>query len=83
MVNFKGVWGHLSSRNMPWRHPSLPQFPAGAMPRPMTDTPYMEASVGLDNIFRILRLDYVWRLTYRSTPGVSHSGLRLMLHFTF
>lgn len=83
VVNFKGVWGHLSSRNMPWRHPSLPQFPAGAMPRPMTDTPYMEASVGLDNIFRILRLDYVWRLTYRSTPGVSHSGLRLMLHFTF
>ena len=83
VVNFKGVWGHLSSRNMPWRHPSLPQFPAGAMPRPMTDTPYMEASVGLDNIFRILRLDYIWRLTYRSTPGVSHSGLRLMLHFTF
>lgn len=83
VVNFKGVWGHLSGRNMPWRHPSLPQFPAGAMPRPMTDTPYMEASVGLDNIFRILRLDYVWRLTYRSTPGVSHSGLRLMLHFTF
>lgn len=83
VVNFKGVWGHLSSRNMPWRHPSLPQFPAGAMPRPMTDTPYMEASVGLDNIFRILRLDYVWRLTYRSTPGVDHSGLRLMLHFTF
>lgn len=83
VVNFKGVWGHLSSRNMPWRHPSLPQFPVGAMPRPMTDTPYMEASVGLDNIFRILRLDYVWRLTYRSTPGVDHSGLRLMLHFTF
>lgn len=83
VVNFKGVWGHLSSRNMPWRHPSLPQFPAGAMPRPMTDTPYMEASVGLDNIFRILRLDYVWRLTYRSTSGVDHSGLRLMLHFTF
>ena len=43
----------------------------------------MEIGVGLDNIFTILRLDYVWRLTYRDTPGVDKSGLRIQLHFTF
>ena len=49
----------------------------------MTNTPYMEVGVGIDNIFRILRLDYVWRLTYRSVPGVDKGGLRLALHFSF
>lgn len=49
----------------------------------MTGTPYMEAGVGLDNILRILRVDYVWRLTYRDTPGCNRSGLRIALHFTF
>ncbi len=43
----------------------------------------MEIGVGIDNIFKIMRLDYVWRLTYRDRPGIDKSGLRLALHFTF
>ena len=34
----------------------------------MTDRPYMEISAGLDNILRVFRVDYVWRLTCRDNP---------------
>lgn len=80
---FRGVWGHLSDKNNPEYNHWLPQFPVGANPVRMTSTPYMEISAGIDNIFKILRVDYVWRLSYRNTPGVDRSGLRIALHFSF
>ena len=80
---FRGVWGDLSDKNNPQYNKWLPQFPAGTNPVEMKSTPYMEISAGLDNIFRILRIDYVWRLSYRDTPDVDKSGLRLALHFNF
>ena len=82
VVSFRGVWGHLSDKNRPDLNPNLIQFPGDAN-RYMTSTPYMEVGVGLDNILRILRLDYVWRLTYRNVPGACKSGIRIALHFTF
>lgn len=80
---FRGVWGHLSDKNNPRHNRWLPQFPIEANPVKMTSTPYMEISAGIDNIFRVLRVDYLWRLSYRNTPGVDKSGLRIALHFTF
>lgn len=80
---FRGVWGDLSDKNNPQYNKWLPQFPAGTNPVEMKSTPYMEISAGLDNIFRILRIDYVWRLSYRNTPGVDKRGLRIALHFNF
>lgn len=82
-ITFKGVWGHLSDRNKPWLNPQLYGFPEICQTQVMSGTPYMEMSVGLDNIFRILRLDYSWRLTYRDSPGACKSGLRFTFHFTF
>lgn len=82
-VTFKGVWGHLSDRNKPSLNPQLYQFPEITHTQKMTDTPYMEVGVGLDNIFRILRLDYTWRLTYRDNPNACLSGLRFTFHFSF
>jgi len=49
----------------------------------MGSTPYMECSVGIDNILTLFRVDYVWRLTYRNRPGIDHSGVRVGLHFAF
>ncbi|MDE6317469.1 MAG: carboxypeptidase-like regulatory domain-containing protein, partial [Muribaculaceae bacterium] len=80
---FRGVWGHLSDKNNPQINKWLPQFPLGANPVSMSSVPYLEVSAGIDNIFRILRVDYVWRLTYRHTPGVDRNGLRIALHFNF
>ena len=80
---FKGVWGHLSDTNNPSLHPELLRFPPNAFTQRMSDTPYMEFSTGLDNVFRILRIDYVWRLSYRNTPDAPNSGVRIALHFSF
>ena len=44
---------------------------------------YMEITGGLDNIFRILRVECVWRLTYRDVPASERFGVRAALHFTF
>ena len=49
----------------------------------MDATPYMEAGVGIDNIASILRIDYIWRLTYLDRPYIDRSGLRISLHFSF
>ena len=81
--SFRALWGHLSDRNNPACQPELFRFPADAHTRLMTSTPYMEAGVGLDNIFKILRIDYVWRLTYRNSYHCDKSGVRIALHFTF
>lgn len=83
VFSFRGVWGHLSSKNDPERNPELFRFPAISHTRGLSHTPYMEVGVGLDNIFRILRVDYVWRLSYRNEPDIDKSGLRIALHFTF
>ncbi len=83
VISFKGFVGHLSRKNNPEYNEDLFRFPEGAHTEPMGRKPYMEIGVGLDNIFTILRLDYVWRLTYRDRPGIDKSGLRFSLHFNF
>lgn len=83
VVCFKGICGGISEHNRPELNPGLFRFPADSGTRYMDGTPYMEISAGIDNIFTILRVDYVWRLSYRDTPGCDRSGLRVALHFTF
>ncbi|MDE5871377.1 MAG: hypothetical protein K2H22_05515 [Muribaculaceae bacterium] len=83
VVGFKCLWGGLSRRNNPDCHRNLFRFPSDAHVSIMGATPYMEASVGIDNIFKILRIDYVWRLSYLDIPGTDRSGLRVALHFNF
>ena len=83
VFSFKGLYGSLSDKNNPEKTLDIFRFPTSSICHPMDKTPYMEMSVGLDNILTILRVDYVWRLTYRDTPGVDKSGFRIALHFTF
>jgi hypothetical protein len=61
-IGFKALYGPLSDKNNPELHPSLSPFNNGISP--LGDKPYMEASIGLSNIFRVLRIEYVRRLTY-------------------
>lgn len=84
IVSFSGFYGGLSHRNIPDLNPSLLAFPPLSKVTRMTKGPYIEASVGIDNILRCLRVDYVWRLSYRH-PGykINHSGVRFALHLNF
>lgn len=83
VFSFRGYWGHLSDRNNPDYNTDLFRYPEIANVQLLGNTPYMEVGVGVDNIFRILRVDYVWRLTYRDVPGADRGGVRVALHFTF
>jgi len=83
IFTFKGFMGGLSRKNNPDYSPDLYMFPDGASTVPMERKPYMEIGAGIDNILTILRVDYIWRLTYRNRPGIDKSGLRISLHFTF
>ncbi|WP_106828234.1 DUF5686 and carboxypeptidase-like regulatory domain-containing protein [Parabacteroides pacaensis] len=78
----RGFWGDLSKKNNPEYGPEgVFLFPQGSYK--MGKKPYVEVGAGVENIFKVLRLDYVWRLTYRDHPDISKSGLRVSLHFTF
>lgn len=83
VVEFKGLWGNLTKKNNPACDSGLLVFPTDASVGQIGKAPYMEISAGIDNIFSILRLDYVWRLSYLDHPGTDRSGLRVALHFTF
>ncbi|MFB0955851.1 MAG: hypothetical protein QMB43_02700, partial [Alistipes putredinis] len=65
------VYGTLSARN----DGSLPNtkavmlFPVGMS---SVEHPYLETGFGIENIFRLLRVDCIWRLTHhRAVPGLS------------
>ena len=81
VLSCRGLYGHLSDKNNPALSDGLYCFPAGS--HVMGHTPYVEVGVGIENILKVLRVDYVWRLTYRDLPGIDKSGLRISLHVTF
>lgn len=83
VFTFRGLWGSLSKRNNSAEAGDVLLFPEGPRCAAMGKKPYMEIGVGLDNILTFIRLDYVWRLTYRDTPGVNRGGVRVSLHFNF
>lgn len=83
VVGFKCLWGSLSDKNNPAYHKELFRFPTDANVGFLHKTPYMEISAGIDNIFKILRVDYVWRISYLKNTGIDKSGLRVALHFSF
>lgn len=79
---FRGLWGHLTDKNNPMKEGNgLYVFPVGT--GVMGRAPYMEASVGIENIFKFMRLDYVWRLNYRDNPGIQKRGVRCTMSLSF
>jgi len=44
--------------------------------------PYMETSIGIENIFKVIRVDFVWRMTH-PIPGQSPFGIRARYAFNF
>lgn len=84
VLSFSGLYGHLSERNRPTADNNLLLFPDGAAITTMHGKPYMEISAGIDNIFRLFRVDYVWRLSYLDVPySIDRHGLRVAMHLTF
>lgn len=87
VVTAKVLWGGLDARNRPTSENGLLLFPVDANGNNITYTldekPYVEASVGIANIFKFVRIDLVRRLTYTENPGISKMGVRMRFKLEF
>ena len=86
VVSCRGLFGNLSDKNRPdpTNTGDLFKFPyENDSYHYMNSTPYVEVAVGVENIFKVLRIDYVRRLTYRDLPGIDKDGIRIKLHVQF
>ncbi|KAA6341258.1 hypothetical protein EZS27_010914 [termite gut metagenome] len=45
--------------------------------------PYIETSIGIYNIFKLLHIEYVRRLTYLDNSGINKHGIRFMVLMVF
>jgi hypothetical protein len=45
--------------------------------------PFVEAAIGVENIFKVLRVDFIWRLSYLDNPNIVKYGIRAKLQFDF
>ena len=45
--------------------------------------PYFEATAGIENIFKVFRIDGVWRLSYLSNPKAVPFSIKASFQFTF
>jgi hypothetical protein len=79
-ASLKLLYGGIREENNPYSHPDLYQFLQDASGRPVSfalgRTPYVEASAGIANIFKLFRIDIVKRFTYLNNPNVAEWGLR-------
>lgn len=93
VISAKLIYGRFTDKNNPELNPQLPQFQQNAEGVPETyslaSEPYIEVSAGLYNIFRVLRIDVVKRMTYLDNPsipelfGVKGMGIRARFKVDF
>lgn len=75
VATFKGVYGHMTEANK-----TFSEFPSQVQE---VRDPYMEASLGVENIFTFLRVDALWRLSHLDQPNISKFGIRFKIQFQF
>ncbi|MBS4056204.1 MAG: carboxypeptidase-like regulatory domain-containing protein [Bacteroidales bacterium] len=75
VIFVKGLAGTLSQKNRDFNN--LPTI------TDVLDKPYIEAGLGIENIFKIVRIDGVWRLSHRDHPSINKFALFISLQFSF
>ena len=88
IFRIRGLYGTLTDKNNPYKsHDNdlflFPMRDGQPTSFVMGKTPYVEASVGIYNIFKLLHIEYVRRLTYTDIPGVKKDGIRFMILMIF
>jgi hypothetical protein len=56
-------------------------YPGGL--NPQLHQPYLESGVAVENIFKIVRVDALWRMTHLDRPNTRPFGVRISLSFRF
>jgi hypothetical protein len=75
VINCHLLFGRLSDNNR-----KIMEFPAGLSG---LKQPYYEVGAGIENIFRLLRVDAMWRLSYLDHPDISPFGIRVSVWLAF
>lgn len=88
VITGKVLYGGVRRENDPALSASTFKFPVNAetgLPTTYTlgNQPYAEVSAGIANIFKLIRVDVVKRLTFLNNPGVSEWGIRTRFKFDF
>jgi hypothetical protein len=87
IVSAKVLYGGIRKENDPAKNGNVYNFPTNeeglATTFSLNDGPYVEGSVGIGNIFKLLRLDLVKRFTYLDHPDVAEWGIRGRVRFDF
>lgn len=81
VFGFRGFWGNLSDKNNPEYNHKLLMFPKNVYT--MTDGPFIEYSIGIQNILQFFRIDYVRRVNYLDNPDVDKHGFRISFDKSF
>jgi hypothetical protein len=76
VAQVKAVWGELKSSNLSLQTNNSLFYS-------LNKKPYVEAGLGVENIFRIIRVDFLWRMSYLENPNISKFGFRGSLQLTF
>ena len=79
VAHLRCVYGTLSKQNQQY---SL--FPGNL--RSFASQPYWEAGAGIENIFKIIRIDAIWRMSHlhdADNPNVPKFGIFVSLFFSF
>ncbi len=79
----KGLIGSLEPKNI-----NIMDFPIGLGSLDHRQDinnlkPYIEAGIGIENIFKIIRVDGVWRFSYLDNPNIAKWGIRVSMQFKF
>jgi hypothetical protein len=79
-LSLKALFGGIRNQNNPAINPSLYQFPIDGNGRPITyslgSTPYLEGSVGIENIFKFFGVSLIRRFNYLDHPDAIKYGFR-------
>ena len=81
------LWGALSDKNNPFLAKNagnslLMQFPEGCHVMD-SHRPYVEVVAGIHNIFKLIHVEYIRRLTYLDLPTSQKQGVRFTFRMTF
>jgi hypothetical protein len=74
------VTGNLLFGNLNDKHLSAMQFPSGLT---SLSKPYYEASIGIENILQLFRIDAMWRFSYLDHKDIKPFGIRVVMQLSF
>ncbi len=76
VVTGKALWGSVNDRN---RNTII--FPSTLSA--IGNVPYVELSAGIENIFRVFRVDALWRTTHQRAKAIDNFGVKFGFQMTF